>query len=859
MTTAPSEHLRLRLRFSDCTVLVAERQLWVGGVQATVGARAFDVLLALLAHRHRLLTKNELLELVWPGRVVEENNLATQVSALRRLLGPGAIATIPGRGYRFAAAVVDEDAVAPAAAPSVPASPRLKTNMPAALPTLIGRAHDLEALGALVDRHRLVTVIGAGGVGKTRLAQAVLAGRDDGQRYAHGVCWVELAPVAGADALCGAVAGALGVEIGAGAPLPALVAAVAPLSLLLVLDNAEHLLEAVAATAEALLRAGPGVRIVVTSQAPLKVEDEHVYRLDALGVPPPGTPAGQAGTFGAVALFVERAQAAGARFTVDEHNAASLTDLCRALDGLPLALELAAARLPSLGLAGIAASLQERFRLLTRSRRGAPERQQTLMAALEWSHALLSGAERTVFRRMAVVAGSATLELVQGLVQGRVQGQAAGTGELDPWQALDALSGLVERSLVHVAGGVAVDEPPRYRLLDTPHAFAAAQLAQAGEKASAWARHAEWMAARCDAAYLQRWSGELGVDAWRQAFEPDLDNARAAFAWARSTSTASDALRIATTLIRALPRSAHDERTALADACVGLLTPAVAPAIQLRLWLAVCDVATGSRAQQMRDAAERALELARQGVDRFELYAALAHCAGSAARLGDEPGVHRALDEMRAVEDPSWPPQRRALGADAEYLGGRGDPARILQLTRAQMAVNRAAGGNYAIAMANLVDAELGAGEAVKAAETGQALVEHLRGTRDEHGRAYALINLTAAWLALGDAARARATAVEGWPGGRRFELQPLWADYLTLLAALEGRPRCAARLAGYADRGYERHEDKRQANEADACRRACSLARAVLGGDDFARLQVEGQALHDDAVAALAFAASDS
>lgn len=844
-----------RVSFNDCEVHVTERQLRIGGALVSVGARAFDVLLALLAHRHRLLTKNELLDLVWPGLVVEENNLATQVGSLRKLLGPGAIATIPGRGYRFAAVVTSDGTAAPAApisAPAAAALPRLKTNLPSALPSLIGRAEELEAMNVLVGANRLVTVLGAGGVGKTRLAQAVLAARGASELYAHGVCWVEMAHVANAETLCVAIAAALGIQVGAGAPLPALVAATAPLSLLLVLDNAEHLLDAVSETVEALLRTGPGIRLIVTSQAPLRLEDEHVYRLEALAVPPPTTSALHARSYGAVALFVERAQAAGARLAVDDANAAAVIELCRALDGLPLALELAAARMPGLGIAGIAASLQERFHLLTRSNyRRAPARQQTLAAALEWSHALLSDGERAVFRRLAVIGGSASLELVQAVAAG-------GAPELDGWQVLDALSGLIERSLVHAVSG-AFDEPPRYRLLDSPHAFASAQLVQAGEEALARTRHAEGIAVQCEAAYRRRWSGEIGVEAWKQAFEPDLDNAREAFAWARSLGRTTEALAIGATLVRALPRSAHGERKALAEACVELVDATVAAPIQLRVWLAICDVATGSRAQQMREAAQQALALARLGSNRFELYCALSHCAGSAARLGDAEEVARALTEMRSLEDAAWPPQRRAFGADAEYLGGRADPSQILRLTRAQMAINRDAGGNQAIALANLVDAELGAGEVLTAARTGEALVELLRGTRDEHGMAYALINLTAAQLALGEVNRARATARIGWPGGRRFELQPIWADYLALLAALERRPRCAARLAGYADCGYLRHEDRRQANEAHANERTCALAKAALGDAMFEQLRAEGGSLHADAIEALAFADTDA
>ncbi len=849
--------LSASLRFADRFELqVRERRLLVDGQPAQLGSRALDVLIALAHRAGELVSKNELIDLAWPGVVVEENNLQVQVSALRKVLGGDIISTIPGRGYRFTAHVHDVPRTAQAPHEPPPQVPlALRTNLPSGLPRLLGRDEDLAGLGGVIEHHRLVTIVGAGGMGKTRLAQALLHARQSA--YPHGVCWVELAPLTDAAALPGAIAAALGIRLGSGdAPLEGLAAALAPLTMLLALDNAEHLLDATAQLARTLHAAAPRLSLVVTSQAPLKLPAEQVYRLDALSTPARPLPATEAIGFGAVALFVERARAADVRFALTDANAPAVIELCRALDGLALAIELAAARAPVLGVQRLAASLDERLRLLTASRnRDAPERQQTLRAALEWSHGFLEERERTVFRRLAVIAGSASLELIQQ-VAADTPGDGSSHRELDEWAVLDAVTVLVERSLLVCVVSDEADSPPRYRLLDSPKVFARELLARSGEEERVRDRHARAVAALCETLHAQRLNGEIGVDAWGERARADLDNAREALIRSEALGDTDAALAIIAMLLFALPRTLHAERNALCDRFDALGSGDHGP-----LWLqASLGVAMQYLNSVHNPRAEahmrRMLEAARAQIDapdgRFNLYRALA------MSLTMPPiGRDAEADELCALEDPAWPPQRLHYGLLGLMLN-RADPQEQLRLGH-RIVANCAAGGDAnPIYLANLADAQLLAGDPEGAVRTGLALLAQLQPGRDEYSLAYARLNTAAAYLALGDTRSFRPLAQQGWPLAAQADLQRYWCEYLSLLAALEGRPRAAARLAGHVETGTAgllRFSE----NEALAGTRAQQLAREALGDAEFERLKAEGALLRSADIGALAFALTDA
>jgi len=834
------------MRFADFELQPKERRLLAAGKPVPLGARAFDVLLALAARAGQLVTKHELLDLVWPGLVVEENNLAAQVSNLRKVLGGEIIATIPGRGYRFTSALLEPS---PTDAPA-PTLPPLRSNLREEPNELIGRGDDLTALRGLLEHHGLVTVVGAGGIGKSSLARALLQQQRD--RHAHGVCWVELAPLSAADALPhmlpATIATALGVRVVGSDTLTALAAAVAPLDMTLALDNAEHLPAAVATVVEALREAAPRVRLLVTSQTPLRARGEHLFRLSSLAWPEGQVDAAQAMAHGAVALFVNRARALDRRFVLDDTNVQAVVSLCRALDGLPLAIELAATRLPLLGLPALVAALDQRLRLFTVGAAGAPTRQKTLRAALEWSHSLLTSDEQTVLRRLAVFVGSASLPMAQ---------QVATDESIDAWGVLDAMGGLVDRSLVAVSADAG--DSPRYRLLDTPRSFALERLTASGESGAVRARHAVAVRERFDRAQEERWSGRIGIEAWLEDLQLDVDNAREAFAWAREHDPVC-AVALCAGIVAVLPESQHSERQAIWEATEPLLAHDIPSELQAHALIEAAEKFGGVRRRQARQYAEEAVARFRALGHRFMLYRALARLARLAAPE-DAPAAERALAEMRDLELATWPAARLLCGASAEQACASwfGDPLRGLDFSYRLVALEREAGSGTLHGLLCVVDAELELRHAAEALRTGLELVRQLEGTRHRGRLNIAQQNLVEAWLASDEPGQARALALVGWREAAAYSSQASWADSLALLAAMERRPRASALLLGYADARYAATQTTRQVAESITVERAEQLARQSLPTAEFERLKAEGGSLRDAEVAALAFAERDA
>ena len=507
------------VEFGRFTVLPLRRELLSDGVPIELGGRAFDVLMALIEANGTVLSKDDLIGRVWPGRVVEENNLQVQIAALRKALAGdrGLVRTVAGRGYQF---VGEVRAVAiPSAAAAV--ARHIPSNLLQPVSELIGRGAELDEACDLVNAHRLVTLIGSGGIGKTRLSLEVA--HRARSRFADGVWVAELGPLSDPDLVSITVASALRLTAATGTVSPEWVAAaLGTKQVLLVLDNCEHVIEATARMAEALLRACSAVSVLATSREPLRAPDEYVFRVPPLEVPGEGTEAPEdVLRSGAVKLFVARARAADPHFPLDHHAAPIMAAVCRRLDGIPLAIELAAARTAALGLGGLAARLDDRFRLLTGGHRTALPRQQTLRATLDWSFDLLLEPERVVLRRLAVFAGGFTLESASA---------AVASPDIAAADVVDCIANLVSKSLLTAVGsGIA-----QYRLLETTRAYALEKLIGSGELERFARRHAEYYRGVFEAA-LAQWEIRPTAE-WLAAYGPHLDNVRAALDWAFSPS-----------------------------------------------------------------------------------------------------------------------------------------------------------------------------------------------------------------------------------------------------------------------------------------------------------------------------------
>jgi predicted ATPase/DNA-binding winged helix-turn-helix (wHTH) protein len=507
--------------FGPFRLSAARRELSAHGVPVALGQRAFDVLLALVRRHGQLVTKSELMAEVWPGIAVEENNLQVHVSALRKVLGAAGndrrcILTVAGRGYRFVAPVDGESSARDDArgAPAVPAS----NNLPQQPTALIGREAELEEVEARLKTDRLVTLTGSAGVGKTRLA--IEAGASVLADYPDGVWLAELAPLGDAQLVTAVIAGALGIHLAGPTPaIETLEPALRSKHLLLIIDNCEHVIAEAARVAEHLIRSCPRVSILASSRERLAIAGESVIRVPSLPVPEgaAASTGASASKFAAVRLFVERASALGHGFALTDGNAATVASICRRLDGIPLAIELAVPRLKVLSLPQLAAGLDERFRLLTGASRTTMPRQQTLHALIDWSYSLLNEAERILLDRLSVFVGGSTLASIAAVAAG---------AETPQEQIADLLLSLVEKSLV--LADPSGDET-RYCLLESTRYFAGEKLAQA-DAPDIQRRHAEHFATRLGQAAAV-WE-TTPTHQWTARYEADIDNLRAALEWA---------------------------------------------------------------------------------------------------------------------------------------------------------------------------------------------------------------------------------------------------------------------------------------------------------------------------------------
>jgi predicted ATPase/DNA-binding winged helix-turn-helix (wHTH) protein len=489
ITAIPEEYARERagsiahddaISFGPFRLLAAERRLEKDGAPLRIGSRALDILMILVGRAPELVDKRDLMAKVWPDVTIDEGSLRFHVNGLRKALGESGndgryIVNVSGRGYCFAAPVW-RGAMPNAGVP--PPWPLSTAPFPSRVARVFGRDEAVRAISTDVVSHRVVSIVGPGGVGKTTVAVSV------GQELLHDfegdVYFIDLERLSDASVVFGSVASSIGLSVMSHDPLRDLVACLRNRRLLLVIDSCEHVIHPVAELAERCLDETKQVHIIATSREPLRVKGERVYRLPPLGYPPEGSElsAASAMRYPAVQHFIERVIGSGYALELEDDNAGAVGEICRRLDGLALAIELAAPRVGAFGLEGMTRLLESKFGLAWYGRRTALPRHQTLRGTLDWSYNLLTDRDRKVFCRLAIFVGPFSLEAAQAV---------APDNNIDLEQVVDAVASLVAKSLVIVEN---TESSVQYRLLDITRTYAIDKLREVEEFSITARRHA---------------------------------------------------------------------------------------------------------------------------------------------------------------------------------------------------------------------------------------------------------------------------------------------------------------------------------------------------------------------------------
>ena len=661
------------LRFGTFEFRPARMLLLDQGKAVRLGNRALDILRILIERAGQVVTKEELIEYTWPTTVVEEGNLRVHIGALRRALRDGDggsryIVNVIGRGYSFVAEVRREEEAEADSGPSTP--PGEQNELPAPLTRMLGRSGDVTALVELLRSSRLVTIVGPGGVGKSTLALDVASSLVDSHRERGR--FVDLASIGDPALVPQSCATAIGMVVPATHPVAGLVTFLRDKEMLLLLDNCEHVIDAAAAVTEAILKGAPAMRILATSREPLRIQGERQHRLNPLHVPPEdeNITAATARQYPAVQLFAERASTSARSFELTDANAHWVASICRRLDGIPLAIELAAARAGLLGARDLLARLDEQMFLLAAGRRTATARHQTLRAALDWSYSLLSVEEQAVLRRLSVFSAAFTLDSAVAV---------AARGELSDAQVVDAMMSLAEKSLLTADTG---DSDVRYRLLQTTQSYAQEKLAGTADYAHIFRWHAEYVLKLLRRGEID-WERMTRAE-WVRAYDHAVDDVRAALQWAFATH--GDLDFAAELTLAAVPFAfqmalTEEIRDRLAWVLKQVISQAVRqPALEVRVSQAL-DALNNNLEAARRDSTHTGT--LREGVSRGEL-----------TRDHVGPLVHLTIIQ---IEDGEYGAAVQSAGRLADVARAVGEPAAELVADRV-MAQAQHFRGNHAVA-----------------------------------------------------------------------------------------------------------------------------------------------------------------
>ena len=713
----------------------------------------------------------------------------------------------------------------------------LPNNLPRQLTSFIGREKEMAEVKRLLSAAYLVTLTGAGGSGKTRLALQIAAEVVD--RYAEGVWWVQLASLSEASLVPQAVASALGIREQRGRSLmDALLDDLRHKRLLLVLDNAEHVISACARLVDTLLRGCAGLRTLVTGREPLRIEGEHIYPVPPLALPSPGMllPVATLARSEAVRLFVERAIAARPSFALSGQNAAAALQICRRLDGIPLALELAAARVRALSVEQIAIRLDDQFRLLTEGSRTGLPRHQTLRATMDWSYELLTEPERLLYRRLAVFGGSFNLEAAEAV--------CSGTG-LPESAIVDLLTRLVEKSLV-VAGER--DADARYHLLEPSRQYALGRLEETDEASDVRGRHRDFFLALVERGHLGLASAERLI--WRARIESDHDNIRVALRWSIDYRSLEEATRLGAAMARfwasrgllneglawlAELRKHGDQVSPRARA--GLLSGAGLLAFEI------------GEQRQAAEVTDCALTIFRQVADRQGIEVCLRLLGMAELEMGNYERAIMLLDEAARL-----PRERGDVEAEAEALRQRGyvavkqgDYALATQTLERSLAIQQQTGRRRSIGLAigHLAQAYLYQGQSDRAIAMLTEALDHLQAVEHGTGTAYFLNLLGLALVKKGDRQAAavayrRCVALARETGYRWAIAQGLIG--IGALSAAKGEDALGARLLAAADTLLTKIDYVIPFAERAYLERLVDSLRRSMPPDEFERASSQGR-----------------
>src|SRR6267154_2740364 len=623
----------IRLGFGPFELNVGERSLRKANQVIPLGGRAYDILIALLENAGEIVGKGELIARAWPDVTVEEGSLRVHLSALRKALGDGQfgdkyIANVQGQGYSFIAPVtrlpVDRDRSNASAGMS---------NLPPALGRMVGRDDVvLEIQGLLQTEQRLITILGAGGIGKTTVALSV--GHGALADFSGAAFFVDLSTVNDKEHLIGAIASAVGLDSQLVDPKEALLNFLRPRRVLIILDSCEHLIEKTAEIADHIFQNTPDIYILATSREALHVPGERVLRLCPLECPPeqPGLTASEVMAYPAARLFAERVSARRDHFSLGDDEAPMVAEICRKLDGIALAIELAAGRAAIFGVRNTVAKLGSRLDLLKFGRRTANPRHRTLMATLDWSHDHLSEIEQVLLRRVAIFIGHFRLEAALAVAE------EAG---IDESEITGALGNLVNKSLIEVWTN---SRGPCYRLLDTTRAYALEKLAISGEQDSIAERHASFSIQMLESNAVNLFDLEF-TEAAANAVRDDLGNIRAALEWSFGPNGDDlKAIRLAAAASQVvLAMSLFVECRRWMERAIDRIAAECDPRDQMEIHasLALSLMFTAGNSERVRDAFKTALTFAERREDAYQQLRLLS---------GLSMYLHRTIDAAGSLE-----------------------------------------------------------------------------------------------------------------------------------------------------------------------------------------------------------------